>query len=270
MKWAFIYKRIFRFVSQRQHKPYVSNFSQFCWDTFRIYENHNYNPQTNGEYKLLEKLRKFDFTCFFDVGANVGNWSIQAAKSFPRSNIYAFEIMEEPFKELSKKCMIYPSIKSYNVGLSDKDEELQMREYEGASEHASLYDYNDQPARIISRKAISGDNFLKDNNITQVGLIKIDTEGHDLAVLKGFEGALQKKLINVVQFEYGKPNILSRALLYDFFKFFEGHGYLVGKIFPHFVRFKPYDFFDENFIGPNFIAVRNDRTDIIEAIKKVS
>ena len=101
-----------------------------------------------------------------------------------------------------------------------------------------------------------------------IDFLKIDTEGHEFHVLKGFEQSLDAGLINVIQFEYGKVNVLSRALLYDYYQFFEKKGYVVGKIFPHFVRFKPYEYFDENFIGPNFVAVKKSRADIINVIEQ--
>ena len=67
----------------------------------------------------------------------------------------------------------------------------------------------------------------------------------------------------MIQFE---TTVYGRALAADFYDFFGTRGYVVGKLFPHGVFFKPYSRHDELFRGPNFVAVPADRTDIIDAI----
>ena len=48
--------------------------------------------------------------------------------------------------------------------------------------------------------------------------MKIDVEGHELDVLKGF-GELIKK-VRLIQFEFGGTNIDSKTYLRDFWEFF--------------------------------------------------
>jgi hypothetical protein len=48
-------------------------------------------------------------------------------------------------------------------------------------------------------------------------------------------------------------------LLYDFHSFFKELGYVVGKIYPGYVEFREYDMLDdEDFIGPNYLAVNEN------------
>jgi hypothetical protein len=42
----------------------------------------------------------------------------------------------------------------------------------------------------------------------------------------------------------------------------------VGKIFPKKVEFRKYNFIYEDFIGPNFIAVKKSETDLIASLSK--
>jgi len=93
-------------------------------------------------------------------------------------------------------------------------------------------------------------------------------EGAERLVLKGFSEALDAGRIDVIQFEYGKVAILTHFLLKDFYELFEDKGYAVGKIFPDHVDFRPYKLEDEDFLGPNYLAVRRERADIIEALEK--
>jgi hypothetical protein len=57
-----------------------------------------------------------------------------------------------------------------------------------------------------------------------------------------------------------------RTLLEDFYNFFSRHGFIVGKLLPHGVGFKQYALEDDDFIGLNFVACRQDRADLIDAI----
>ena len=54
-------------------------------------------------------------------------------------------------------------------------------------------------------------------------------------------------------------NIESKFLLYDYHEFFKTRGYILGKVYPGYVEFREYDMSsDEDFIGPNYVAVNAD------------
>ena len=77
-------------------------------------------------------------------------------------------------------------------------------------------------------------------------------------MLRGFGDLLSPGRVPVVQFEYGMINIVTKFLLRDFYTHFEDRGYRVGKLFPGYVRFRPYRFQDEDFLGPNYVAASPD------------
>jgi hypothetical protein len=66
----------------------------------------------------------------------------------------------------------------------------------------------------------------------------------------------------------GYINISTKKLLIDFYSFFEANGYVLGKIFPKTVEFRKYEFKYEDFIGPNFIAVKKAETNLINSLSK--
>ncbi len=113
---------------------------------------------------------------------------------------------------------------------------------------------------------VPGDAYMRSQGLARIDLLKIDVEGAEFAVLRGFTETFAAGLIDVVQFEYGKINLATRCFLADFHQFFAEHGYVLGKLFPEGVVFKPYDIDDEDFVGPNFIACREGRRDIIDAV----
>lgn len=95
---------------------------------------------------------------------------------------------------------------------------------------------------------------MRDNGIERIDLLKIDVEDAEHLVLEGFGEALGTK-IDAIQFEYGRVNIITHFLLRDFYQILEARNYLVGKLFSNHVDFRSYDLTDEDFVGPNYVAV---------------
>ena len=108
---------------------------------------------------------------------------------------------------------------------------------------------------------------MAEMGIGHIDLLKVDAEGADLAVLRGFLTMLRRRAIDVVQFEYGYACVIARALLLDFYELLEGCGYLVGRLSPRGIDFAPYRLESENFFGPNFVAARADRPDILTLLQ---
>lgn len=94
--------------------------------------------------------------------------------------------------------------------------------------------------------------------------MKIDIEGAAYDAWEGFEKSLEQGLIRAVQLEYGYINISTKRLLIDFYRFFEKHNYILGKIFPKTVAFREYAFKYEDFLGPNFITVQQNDQELID------
>ena len=137
--------------------------------------------------------------------------------------------------------------------------------------HSSIYDIEPLPYSIVEKEKINlikGDDFIKENNISNIDLLKLDLEGAEFNAIQGFSKALNEKKIRIIQFEYGYINITTKKLLIDYYNFFSERGYLVGKIFPKYVEFRSYKFKYEDFIGPNFIAVRENDVELINQISR--
>ena len=113
----------------------------------------------------------------------------------------------------------------------------------------------------------TGDEFLAAQGIEHVDYLKVDAEGHDLSVLKGFRQARTTGVVDVVQFEFGPWAAITRTWLYDFAEL-PAEADLVGQIFPSRVRFADYHHSAETFAcRQNFLAVRRNRPDLIAALR---
>lgn len=66
-------------------------------------------------------------------------------------------------------------------------------------------------------------NYVIDNNIHNIDFLKIDTEGYELNVLKGFDHFLEN--INIIQFEYGGTFLDNNVKLIDVIHYLERNGF---------------------------------------------
>lgn len=91
-----------------------------------------------------------------------------------------------------------------------------------------------------------------------VDILKIDTEGHELAVLRGAHGLLARGAVGYIQFELGVANLDTRTFLKDFVDLLEP-GYRIYRILRDGLDAVRYSAKEELFYEANFYAVATDR-----------
>jgi len=232
--------------------------------------NYSYEPHANGEFRVLQALARFPLKTIFDVGANVGDWTVEAARLFPAARVHAFEIAAPTFAKLTARTSSLPNVIANGVGLSSENGQLELKYARDrdvltsfiASAEIHDADWVSMPARVAR-----GDDYCAGQGINRIDVLKIDVEGAEHLVLEGFSRLFSGNAIDVVQFEYGSSNIYSRQLLRDFYNFFTARKYVVGKIMPGGVLFGSYRPELEDFRGPNYLAVREERRDLIDVLR---
>ena len=237
--------------------PVLRTLAKLSRQYLKWFGNASYKPEKNGERWLLEVLRGETIRTVVDVGANVGKWSLLAAERFPQATLLALEIVPATAEELRARTSGRDRIRPFNLGLADHTGTVTIRYNPAVSAHATLTAYpHSWEGQRIECRVMRGDDFLAREGIREVDFLKIDVEGVEHLVLRGFEGLLRERRVRFVQFEYGRVNVLTRFLLKDFYELFAGYGYVVGKIYPDHVEIRDYDLGDEDFLGPNYLACR--------------
>lgn len=259
--WKFTRKKSgFRRIISVFAELYLDSFNDCCFD-FEI----------NGERFLLSTLRSMHFNTIFDVGANVGDWSLIAAEYFPEAAIHAFELSSSTYSTTSSRLSGGKFIVN-NVGLSNTPGVVSYKDYgenSGVNTIINSAKFWDGTISLENKesKLTTGDIYCEDRKIDFVDFLKIDVEGAEHLVLQGFDRMLENRNIRVIQFEYGYTHADAKFLMRDFFSFLNARGYIVGKLWADGVEFSDFFYWLNNFkSGPNFVAVRADDIEIINTI----
>jgi FkbM family methyltransferase len=236
------------------------------------------NLATNGERFIVGRImrhcgRNDKDILFFDVGANVGEWtslclSEAVEKTISeRLKIHSFEPSQYTYKRLEETIANHPlahKVKTVNIGMGSSQKTVTLYiNREGAGTN-SLYkrrvesigiNYNQSEAIRLTTIA----EYCRDHSINHITLLKIDAEGHELAIMRGAEDMMMRHAIDYIQFEYGGCWIDSRVLLMDMYDWATSLGYVIGKIMPKGIElYESYDERLETFQMANYLVCLPD------------
>lgn len=161
----------------------------------------------------------------FDIGAHLGFYSLQLAKSVgPMGRVYVFEPNLELLPSLRKTLDGRANVKLFEVGLSDKEGELDLFVPEDAS-MASLIDWTEGdagPVHKIRCKLKVLDEMVAAGEIEKPNFIKCDVEGAELSVFSGAKKILNRSDAPIVLFELNRKAAASFGRKNeDYLTFFE-------------------------------------------------
>jgi FkbM family methyltransferase len=147
---------------------------------------------------------------FFDVGANIGQTAQEALKAFPEARIFSFEPHPIAFKRLGNSISS-DRASLHQLALGEQSGEVKLYEY-GSGDGGSLINSLVPDARypiqfkhsasecIVQCSTV--DQFCIANNVQRIDVLKIDTEGFDLFVMKGAARMLQERRIGFIYTEF--------------------------------------------------------------------
>lgn len=237
-----------------------------------------YDPDRNGETELLRRLAPFRPRTVLDVGANRGEWATRAATLLPEATIHAFEICPDTARELTNALEPFAERVIVNAfGLGDAPGTMTVSTFAnstvntiiplGEADHGLRLHAAQGRASTIEAMVDTGDRYVARAGLDRIDLLKIDVEGAEGHVLRGFSKTLVGSGIEVIQVEYNQCAIWSHFLLRDLYEMLVPLGFALGRLGPGGVAFSDYTAENEDFCGPNYVAVHRRRDDIIAALR---
>lgn len=163
-----------------------------------------------------------------DVGANVGHYARHLRRVAPDARILAFEPHPRTFAMLRQR-LEGSGIETLALALNDSGGSFDLYDLatEDGSTQASL---NPDAVGLYSEGVVAHrvdcarlDDVLRDQGIDRVALLKIDTEGHDLQVLRGARQAIAERRIAIIQLEFIPANIATRVTMRDIYGALPGY-----------------------------------------------
>lgn len=225
------------------------------------------NFEISGEKFLIDFLKKnYRLDTIFDIGANNGQYA-SLFEHDTNLKVYSFEPNPRSFRTLKERFDNSSSVKTFEFGFSDFEGPATIfdRSDEEGSQHASIFEKvitDIHNAGVVSTEIslTTIDKFLIEQQLNHISLLKIDTEGNELAVLRGARAAINEGKIDILHLEFNEMNVISKVFLKDFVELLPGY---------NFYRLLPNEFLPINYEigGPlryeifafqNIVAFRKD------------
>ncbi len=165
---------------------------------------------------LRTQLPTTPITTIFDVGANIGQSARHYREAFPTSNLYCFEPVQATFDRLAESLRDDKSTQCFRLAFGSLagTGEIAVGQH---SDQASLTARPADTTRVESVPIETLDGFCARHALDRVGLLKIDTEGGDLAVLEGARDLLSHQKIDVIEVEAGMSPHNARHVPFEAF-----------------------------------------------------
>ena len=114
-----------------------------------------------------------------DVGANIGDFTVQAAKRCPNGHVYAVEPIADNCECIEKHLQLnlIHNVTILHAALGDKDGEISIH---NAGSHSSAF-WGGNGSEQVQLSTLA--SLMRDNHIETIDLLKLDCEGAEWSIL---------------------------------------------------------------------------------------
>lgn len=151
------------------------------------------------EYSLPTDFNVTNDATIVDIGGNIGAFALYASMWNKNCKIYSFEPNPQVFPLLQINTQDQENVEKYFFGLGDKNESLTLYQNPvntGASSTSQQYS-GASKIKIEIKDALE---VFKELSIDEIDVLKIDTEGAEVPILKSLKPIFDK--IHVIMLEY--------------------------------------------------------------------
>jgi len=231
----FLYRKlsyVYVFIFGRKKMQFLNNIFLSLTLNAKGYKNYGSFRET-GEENFIKKI-SHDLSFCIDIGANIGKYTELLLKE-TAAKVIAFEPLPDAYLDLKKlELNNLNRLKVFNQAIGEKNEFLELNYASSKSEKASFSDnleklsfYDFHNNKKMKIKILTLDTFIEENlddfNQTEIDLIKIDTEGFELEVIKGATKTIKKMSPKYIQLEFNWHQLFKKQNMYSFYEFLKNY-----------------------------------------------
>lgn len=153
---------------------------------------------------ILKKLKQRGYypKYIFDVGSAGGHWSGNVIPMFPDTEYYLFE----PLADIDKKYIASNKrlLDKYQwhlkcLALGEEDKEINFYKHDFAHSSTGITLNSNDSFEIIKRPCMRLDTFINKYKLEAPSLVKMDTQGCELDIIKGLGKYLEEVEILIIE-----------------------------------------------------------------------
>jgi FkbM family methyltransferase len=155
----------------------------------------NLKPGHIESLELLELLRSNPPKVIYDIGANVGTWTLLAKALFPNATVHAFEPLSKHQAVFEATAAVLEGVHLHPVALGASEESRPMR-IADFSDESSLLPFANESKNAAQNTSeivqiVALDHYASLKRLPMPDLIKLDVQGYEVTVLEGATACLE-------------------------------------------------------------------------------
>jgi FkbM family methyltransferase len=170
-----------------------------------------------------------DVQTILDIGANIGAAAFFFATLYPKATLYALEPATQPFALLERNVASLPNVRTFPFGLYSTSKTVSLFGGRNDSVESSVFPTARTTSECEEVRLQSASQFLEEQGITKVDILKIDTEGCEVSILRSLEKYLPEVKVLYVEYHSDRDRRLIDAMLAETHVLWRGQVSLVHR-----------------------------------------
>ncbi len=164
-----------------------------------------------------------DVKTIVDIGANVGAASVYFAIAYPDAKVYAFEPGSAPLALLQQNVEPLRNVTVFPFGLHSREQRLSLFQGKNDSVESSLCSTPRTGSESEEIRLLSAPDFLASQGVNRIDILKIDTEGCEVPILRSLNAYLPEVKALYVEYHSERDRRMIDEMLAGTHVLWRGH-----------------------------------------------